>query len=246
MAVVAPSVAMAHGRMVVPLNRSKASDANNTDTDGGFLTGVCGGVAKPATASFSYAPGSTISVTMETTIPHTGSVAAMEEFDFYWSPTGDAGAGLYNGVAGPTPIMKYIFTKPAAASTHTATLTLPNAAATNGTLQMVMVDDDQVPAIYWYSCVDVTLSADVANDGGETMDLSAPGMDLSAAVDAGPQDLASAPPVDMRKRPNAEKATLPGCSMAPGSSPGNQAAVVFGFLLLAFVARRMLVRVRRG
>ncbi len=66
--VVAPSLAMAHARMVTPLNRSKASDANNTDMDGGFLTGVCGGVAKPATASFSYTAGSTLNMTIETTI----------------------------------------------------------------------------------------------------------------------------------------------------------------------------------
>ncbi len=172
----------------------------------------------------------------------------MEEFDFYWSPTGDAGATLYNGVAGPTAIKKIMFAKPGAAQSNNSTLTLPSTPATNGTLQMVMVDlDAPASPLYWYSCMDITLTAAVSGDGGETMDLSAPAMDLSAAVDAGPQDLATIPPADMRKRPDAEKATLPGCSMTPGSSPSNQAAVVFGCLLLAFVARRRsLVRVRRA
>jgi hypothetical protein len=240
--VAAPSLAMAHGRMLVPLNRAGATDANNVDMDGGFLNGPCGGVAKAT--PHSYVAGSTLNITFETTIPHTGSTSMMEEFDFYWSPANDT--GLYSGTAGPTALKKIMIAKPAAAQSNQGTLVLPSTPAANGTLQMVMVDlDAPASPLYWYSCVDITLTAAISDDGGSVMDLSAVA-DASASVTDGGMDLsATTPPADMSKRPSAGKAGLPGCSMAPGSSPASQSLAVFGFLLLAFFARRTLVRSAR-
>jgi hypothetical protein len=260
--VVSPSLAMAHGRMMVPLNRSKATDASNTDQDGGLCggatcnsitagtnAGVCGGVAKPAAATNSYVAGSTLNMTIETTIPHTGSTAGMEEYDFYWSATGDSLTNLFTGTGtAPTALKKIMFAKPAAAQTNNVTLTLPTTPATNGTLQMVMVNDDSA-TVYYMSCVDITLTAAVTTDGSVApADAAEPVTeDLSAAGDLGPEDLSGVEPVstDMARQPNAPKAGL-ACSMTPGSSPESNATMMLALLMLAFFARRAFAPARRS
>ena len=249
----APTVAMAHGRLSTPLNRSKASDASNTDSGGGLCglntcASPCGGVAKPAAATNSYLAGSNLNLVIETTIAHTGSQALKEEYDLYWSPSGDSTTALFTNIGtAPTPIAQYFPTKVATPPTYTTneTVKLPSTPATNGTLQMVMVDADQVPTLYWVSCIDITLTAAVTGDGGETLDMTM-GPDLSAAVDAGPLDLAGSPPADMTKRPSAGKAGLPGCSMSPGEASGSSLGAIALLLALGLMTQRRRLALRRS
>jgi len=234
--------ASAHARLVNPVRR-RLDDLN------GGLKGAnlpCG-MAKPGTPTNTFTVGQTIMVDIQETINHPGF------YELRWAAN-DADLPLaasilpgMNNIANPAMLQ---------ASTKVA-LTLPMTPCANCTLQLIQVmTEDPANPVNYGSCADINLVAAGADLAGVVPpDLAMdPAADLAAVEEV--HDMAAATstddasaiaePADMGKRPPAESAGLPGCSMAWGPSEGLSTSMVALLLVgLASLRRRARPAMRR-
>lgn len=119
-------------------------------TNSGIKSGPCGGLARTATPKI-FQAGSNLTVQWEETINHPG------RFEIYFSPAADASFTLLKSVTdiqddGNTP------------HSYSTSITLPNTACTDCTLQLiqVMTENPSSPTLY-YSCADIQLTSGSAS-----------------------------------------------------------------------------------
>jgi hypothetical protein len=228
----APGVAGAHARLMDPSPRFDPP-AN----PGGIKEAAAPcGAAKPAAAAHTYIMGSTITVKINETIDHPG------HYELWWSNAGDAAFTVITGMNN--------IANPAGLADATVTLTLPATAMDNATLQLRMIMTNTNPPTNYYSCADIKLASPAADLAGvnNNPDLAiAADTDLSMFapdVDAGDVFDANVEAGTPTKKPPAEGAGVPGCSMG-GTGSGTVALGLLMLFLFSLAVAPTLARRRR-
>jgi len=216
-------IAWAHAHLTDPLPRF-----DTMNPAGGIKEAAAPcGMAKPATAPHVYVMGSTITVKIGEVIDHPG------HYELWWSNANDANFAVITGmnnIANPTGLVD-----------TSVSLTLPNTAMDNATLQLRMIMTNTNPPTNYYSCADIKLVAPTADLAGamsnDMLDLAYPeGTDLSTAPDTddnadfSTDDVGVGGDVDMGHKPGADKAGIAGCAVGGSGDSALLLTVLLGLM----------------